>query len=181
MEPLQYSIYKGIKGNNGAVQFNLQSPHWYYGKTKSYDGFDKDSNSIFEVINSKRKLKEGWKMREGAIFMNITSAIGPNTYDWENKIVIALSITDIGKVILSLLTGDECKIIHDPGAKSASQGLTKKFVNISSPEGPAVSVMLNVRESTGQNTKSHTVPISGDEVVVLKELLQTAVSRVLSW
>jgi len=174
---MQYQIYKGALGKFGAVQFGLQKPHYYKGKEKVFEGGD----DVFEEVDGRWRLKEGWKQREGAVFMQITSAKGKNIYDWENKIIMALSITDIGKVMMCLLTGEKCEIMHDPGAKSQAQGTIKKYLNISSPKGVAIGTILSVTQVSGSDKRTHTVPMTGDEVIILKTLLQQAISRALNW
>lgn len=182
MDPLQYAIYKGTGGKFGAIQFNLQAPHFYNGKRKDYDGrVGEDDGAAFRLEDGKRILKDGWKQREGAIFLQITSAKDKNVYDWDNKIIMALSINDIGKVIMALLTGEKCELMHDPGAKTESQGTVKKYLTISSPKGPAVGVVISATQMAGSDKKTHTVPVTGDEVIVLKTLLQQAISRTLNW
>ena len=176
MNPMTYAIYKGTGGKWGCVQFRLSEPHFYKDKEKDFAG-----SRCFETRDGKQCLKEGWSAREGAIFMEITSAKDNNIYDWDNKIVMALSINDIGKLLLSLATGNECSIMHDPGAKSDKAGVTKKFINMISPKGTVEGALLSVSQSDGGQTKKHTVPLAGDEVIVLRQLLQTAVSRTLSW
>ena len=182
MDPLQYAIYKGTGGKFGAVQLNLQSPHFYHGKRKDYQGrVGDDEGAAFRLEDGRRVLKEGWKQREGAIFMQITSPKGKNVYDWENKIIMALSINDIGKVMMALLTGEKCELMHDPGAKSQSQGTVKKYLTVSSPKGPAVGVLISATQVSGNDKRTHTVPVTGDEVIVLRSLLQQAISRTLNW
>ena len=177
---LQFAVYKGIGGKYGALQFNLQPPHYYRGKEKSHDGKDSNGQSIFESENS-WKLKDGWKIREGAVFLEITSATGPNVYDWDNKIILALSVIDIGKVLMKLLTGEKCEIMHDPGAKSQSQGTVKKFLNIISPDGPSVGVVFTATQISGGEKRTHTVTMSGSEVIILKNLFDRAIARTLNW
>lgn len=177
MQPLQFSVYKGMKGNHGALQFNLQLPHYYKGKEKSYDG-----EGVFEEVDGRWKLKEGWNKREGCVFLEITSATGQNVYDWENKIIMALSVTDIGKLLLTLRTGDECKIMHDPGANTTASGVVKKWLDVSSPKGVKTGVFFSVtKQAAGTDNVTHRVPLSGDEAMVLAQLLSTAISRALNW
>lgn len=180
MNPLQYAIYKGTGGKHGAIQFNLQLPHYYKGKDKSFDGRFQ-GESIFEVVDGRPRLKEGWKIREGAIFLEIASAKDKNVYDWENKIILALSVSDMGKVLVTLLTGNECNIMHDPGAKSESQGAVKKYLNITSPKGTMAGVIFTATQVAGGQKKTHTVPLTGDEVIVLGQLLRSAVSSAMNW
>ncbi len=173
MNPLQYAVYKGVKGKFGAVQFNLQAPHYFKDREKDFTGA--------KAFGEDGKLKEGWKIREGAVFMEITSTKEPNVYDWENKITVALSTNDLGKVLFGLKTGNETKLMHDPGAKSESAGAVQKHVNISSPNGTAEGCMIRVSQTSAGQTKSHTVPLSGDELLVLATLVQSAISRSLNW
>ena len=172
MRPLQYAIYKGMNGKWGAIQLNLQSPHYYSGKNKDYSGYEALEGG---------SLKPGWKVREGTIFLEITSTKDKNVYDWENKIVIALGMTDIGKILHCLYTGQDCNIMHDPGAKSHSQGLVRKNLSVTSPKGTAHGCMFRASQNSGGQQKSHSVPLSGDELIILKELLQASVPLILNW
>jgi hypothetical protein len=176
MNPMQYAIYKGTGGKHGAVQFNFQRPHYYNGKQKDFVG-----ELAFEVKDGKRVLKDGWQQREGAIFLEITSTKDKNVYDWENKVVIALSIDDMGKLLETLVTGNECKLVHDPGAKSESAGVVKKFLTLSSPKGIKEGCIISCSMQSGGETKNHMVPISPSEVLVLRSLLQSAIAKSLNW
>ena len=172
MKALQYSLYKGTGGKWGALQFNFSGPHFYHGKEKDFTGAQALKDG---------KLQEGWDQREGAIFLEVTSTKAPNVYDWENKVVMALSVNDIGKLLFTLATGEPCNIMHDPGAKSENQGQVKKFLNVTSPQGLKSGVMFQVTQSQGDTKKSHSIPVSADEVMVLRSLLTAAISRSLGW
>jgi hypothetical protein len=169
---LQYALYKGMSGKWGSIQFNLQPPHFYKGKEKDYTG----SQALKDG-----KLVEGWDQREGCIFLDAASTKAPNVYDWENKVVLALSVNDMGKLLFTLATGEPCNIMHDPGAKSENQGQVKKFLNVTSPQGLKSGVMFQVTQSQGDTKKSHSIPVSADEVMVLRSLLTAAISRSLGW
>jgi hypothetical protein len=175
MRPLQYAVYKGMGGKFGALQLNFQEPHYYEvnGKKRDFTGD--------QALDTTGKLQDGWRVREGAIFLEITSAKDKNVYDWENKIVMALSTTDMGKLALACATGDECKIMHDPNAKTESQGSVTKSLSMASPQGTKVGALVSVAMTQGGQTVKHTVPLSGDEVLVLGQLLRTAISRSLNW
>lgn len=170
--PQQYSVYKGLTGKHGALQFDLQLPHYYKDKQKDFTG---------EQALDGFKIKEGWNKREGAVFLQAASAVGKNEYDWNNKIVFALSIQDMSKILLGLATGEEVKLMHDPGAKSETAGAVKKFLNISSPDGTVKGCIVILSQTTGGETRRHTVPMDGSELIALRQLLQTAIPRALGW
>jgi hypothetical protein len=178
MLPLQFAVYKGTGGKHGAAQFNLQLPHYYMGKRKDFTGTEAME---LDETTGRMKMKEGWKLREGAIFLEITSAKGPNIYDWETKITMALSTDDMGKVMQTLVSGEECKLMHDPGAKSDAQGAVKKYFSLSSPQGLSAGVILSVTQVSGGEKRVHTVPFSASEVLVLRALFQAAIARSLAW
>ena len=71
--------------------------------------------------------------------------------------------------------------MHDPGAKSHSQGLVRKNLSVNSPKGTANGCMFRASQNSGGQQKSHSVPLSGDELIVLKELLQASVPLLLNW
>jgi hypothetical protein len=173
IKPLQWQVYKGTGGKHGAVQFNLQRPHFYQGKTRDFTGA--------KALDESGRLREGWRIREGAVFLEITSTKDKNVYDWDNKIIIALSVTDMSKILFTCMTGDECKIMHDPGAKSASQGVVKKYLTVTSPKGTKVGAMISATQDSSGKKRSHSVPLTGEELIVLRTLLQKAISEALAW
>ena len=172
MRPIQYSIYKGMTGKWGALQFDLVTPHYYLGKARDFTGQQALENGT---------LRNGWKVREGTIFMNITSTKDKNVYDWDSKICIALSTTDVGKILQTFHTGQECKIMHDPNAKSNAQGRVKKNLYVSSPKGTAHGCMFRASCTEEGKTTTHQVPVSGDEWIVMEALFTAALPQMLGW
>ena len=189
---MQYAIYKGTGGRYGAIQFNFQKPHFYNGKQKDYTG-----SEAFELVDGRKKLKEGWKEREGCVFLEIAPPVDKNKYDWNQKIIMAFSVNDMAKLSYFLTLGKSPNkkernrqdgqpsgsmvIMHDPHAKSDRAGQTQKYFRIYSPDGPADGAMITVVQKEGDQKREHQVPVSGDEVVVLRALLTSAMSNALNW
>lgn len=191
MKPMQYPIYKGTGGRFGAIQFNFQGPHFYCGKQKDYTG-----SEAFETVDGRRKLKANWKEREGCVFVEITRAVDKNKYDWNQKIIMALSVNDLGKLLYFLTTGkssnpkereregkptNSMTIMHDPNAKSDRAGETQKYLRVYSPNGTAEGCLITVTQIEKGEKREHTVPVTGDEVIALRTLVQAAISSALSW
>lgn len=182
MYPMQHAIYKGLSGKFGAAQFNLQLPHKYCPQCKKKD---------FQGNLTECSEHKGEKLvsREGTVFLEATSSKDKNVYDWEKKTVMALSVTDLSKLLHGLLTGcvgkdgapGEVKIMHDPGAKTETMGKVQKYITLTSPRGPSEGFMLNVSEFGGQEKKIHTIPLTPDEAVVLRALFQAAIPRIMAW
>ena len=161
--PMQYRIYKGLKGTSGALRINLKRPYTSPDPKKS----------------------------EGVLFLEMAPPVGPNVYDWENqKMIMALSIVDIPKIILFLRnpnhavferTGGKLKLMHDKGAGTARKGKDVKTLEIMKSDR-TTNFMFNMYQKTnGENSASASVPIAPDEAIVLGTLLQTAIPIILSW
>ena len=192
MTPLQLSYYKGMKGTNGALQFNLQRPHWYctkkgLNKLKNYEG--KYIPTAW-LETDKDLLPSDLSSREGCLFLEITSTSGPNVYNWDAKITMALSITDMSK-ILCVLEGDNlqedgttksAKIMHDPGAGTSTATKIQKWLEVSSPKGHKVGVIFNVAQKSADGTTvKHMVPLTGDEAKSLACAIRGVIPICLAW
>lgn len=165
-----------MSGKFGAVQFNFQPAHYYREKEKDFDGsraLDQDGRLL---------ENQGWRQREGAIFVEVAPTTGQNKYDWDRKITFALSVTDMGKIVHFLATGKDLSIMHDPGAKSDRAGSVKKFLNLTSPKGLLEGgAMLQMSQTSEEDKLTHVVPLSPDETIVIRQLLLTAISAALQW
>lgn len=176
MRPLQYAIYKGKTGKFGAAQFNLSDAHFYCENCKTKNWTSDQHPSPNGDCNNKLST------RDGCVFLEITSAKQPDVYDWENKIIMALSVTDLSKLLIALRTGAECKLFHDPGAGSEKMGAVKKTLNVSAPKGIENGCMVYATMSGGSGEpKKHTVPLTQDECIALGVLIQAAIPRCLNW
>lgn len=180
--PLQLAFYKGVTGKFGAVQFQRQKPHYYCTECKR-----KDYDSVFPPKEGSVVCEAGghckFKSREGAVFVELTSATGKNVYDWSKKIRLALSIQDLGKLLMVLEgMNPEASIMHDPGAQTSTAGQVVKKLGVSSPKGIKEGVLIHasMKDPAGVVTQ-HMVPLSGDEARVLAICLRHAVVSSLAW
>ncbi len=201
MNPNQFALYKGTGARFGALQLNLQYPHFFAGKAKDFQGKvdarNEDDRAAFTVVGGKVRLKEDWKSRDGCIFLEATCSVGKNTYDWKQSVRMAMSPGDMGKILYFLTTGQSpvkkertkqdgkpsraMSLMHDPGARSAKEGQVRKYLKFYSPNGPADGLMLTVEQVEGGEKRSHQIPVSGDEVMALRALLNAAIPRALNW
>jgi len=169
LDPLQYKIYKGIKGKFGALRLKLK---------RAYTSSDS-------------------RKPDGCVFLEAAPAIGPNQYDWENqKIVMALSITDIPQILAFLrnptnsayqqvneqneITGHQIKLFHDKGAGTADKMKdTKNLVISKYPDKDSFFVSLT--QNLSGSTKNCTLPILPYEALAIGTLLQAAIPAILAW
>jgi hypothetical protein len=188
MQPLKYSIYKGVSGKYGAVQFNYIKPHFYCSKDRKHKFFEgktvKEASFKRDTPCPRENCQGTLSSREGCILLDITSAVGRNKYDWDNKIIMQLTVTDIGQLMIGFLSGKETKLMHDPGAKTANQGKVYKNLIWSSPNGPSEGGILTVTHMTDKNKETmvkHRVPLSPGELQILVSLLRGTIPNLLAW
>ena len=176
IKPIDFRIYKGVKAKFGAVQFALKPPFTVCNKCNTRSNLD--GVALCKCEGSYQDPEEG------VIFVNICGPKGPNVYDWDNKIVFAMSVIDVGKTLAFLTSageGDQFSLLHDPGANTPAKGKTTKNLSISTPQGLRAGCMFSISQTTGEDRRSFTVPIAGDEVIILGTLLRAAIPRMLAW
>ena len=182
--PLQLAFYKGMGGGNGALQLNMQKPHYYLKsnpKLRNYDGRWATPEMLKAEPGANR---ESLDSKEGCLFMEICSTKGKNDYDWANKVVMALSITDMSKLLVALEGGaPEVKIMHDPGAGTSTRSQVQKWLNVSSPNGVKEGVFFRVsqKRQDSEEVLKHSVPLDGAEVKLLACCLRGALPACLGW
>lgn len=180
--PLKLAFYKGVTGKFGAIQFQLSQPHYYCPVCKRKD-FDSIIPKVCTGAKDKTHDAVEMKSREGCLFMEITSAKGPNDYDWDNKIVMALSVHDMSRVLYALETTAELTLDHDPGAKTDRQGKIHKLLFISSPKGREAGFFFSVSQKDNETQKKieHRLGLSAAEVLELNVFIRAAIPRSLNW
>ena len=158
--PIQYRLYKGVKGNLGALRLNLKKP------------YTSDSRKV-----------------EGCVFIEMAPAIGPNLYDWDNqKMIMALSITDIPKIILYLrqpknliFKDGKLKLYHDKDAGTADKGKNVKVLGVEKPEDRNNFMFTMNQNETNGTKKFAACTVSPDEAIAIGILLQESISVIMAW
>ena len=149
--PASYKLYKGVRGNNGAIQFDMTPKH-----------------------RSRRDL--------GAVFLQAASATGPNVYDWDNKITMALNLSDIAIILNTFRTPpksgeDGLRIYHDKFKGSEREG--QVVTSLSIQRGSQNGWFFNIwRKENGQDRQVR-MPISDGEAIEIRNLLERGIIRIL--
>ena len=177
MKPIQHNIYKGTSGKFGAIQFSLLPSHWVSSDPSSkVKVFGDNPVPPHDAADDSEMIQ-----KDGCIFVHAASAVGPNKYDWDNKIVFALSLTDIGKLLVHFKNGQDLSLFHDPGAQSTRKGEVTKTMKFSSPKGIVNGAFINLVMNAGGKTTTHSIPLTVDELAILDTLLRAAVPKMLAW
>lgn len=166
-KPLQYKLYKGITGKFGSLRLTLK---------RAYEGG--------------RRTKE-----DGCVFLEMAAATGPNVYNWEHKTIMALSQTDIPKIVLYLRDPEnpiffdkkddtkapELKIYHDRGAgQPGAKGKETSSLSIQKPANRDSFFFSSTQKKENEETRVQ-VPVSPDEALAIVVLLEAAIPQILAW
>jgi hypothetical protein len=162
---IQHNLYKGVSGKFGAIQFSLKDPILY-----------SDEGLLLKVADREA----------GVVFVSACSSVGKNKYDWNDEVQFkfALGITDLGKLIhfmVSAGSGGELSLVHDPNKGRKDEGKIIKSMRLFTGNGCMGGMMITTDEKKNGKNIVHKIPVTGDEVVVLKVLFEAAISRILGW
>lgn len=162
---LDYKIYR----TGSAVQFTPIRPN-------------KDANQSSNRIKPGSLLIEIAKNAEGQ----------GKAYDWENKIKIALSVQELGKLCLALggqkTVNKEDKdsnftllaeFVHDPNIGREGQGSDIKSLSLSGAKGKKI-MYLSLRSRANKHGNI-SIPLGPDDAYVLKTLATKAITKALGW
>ncbi len=118
-----------------------------------------------------------------SIFIDISKQVGEQKFDWEHKITMKLSITDIGKM-LSVLTGSakSAKLYHDPSKGQYESSKDTRNTVLEFTKGISFGYSLKASEQgTNGSVQSITTPMSEDEAEVVRVLLEASIRKIYGW
>lgn len=119
----------------------------------------------------------------GAVMLTFANPKSDRTYDWDNKVVMALNTSDIASILEFLKVSkprDRINIYHDPKAGTAEKGRQGK--NFSITKGESEGWHLAMAHRMGAETLQEIrLPIKTGEMIIISELLRRAVIRILGW
>lgn len=121
-------------------------------------------------------------VEKGAVFLEITKQMGEKRFDWDNKITMKLSVSDMGD-FLAVLKGkkDSIRLFHEPskGEYKVAKEVMNTIAELSKGRyGYALRVS---QQAKSRELKAVQISISDDEGEVLRVLLERAVERIYGW
>lgn len=182
---MKLSFYKGVGGKWGGLQLHMQLPHFYCPVCKKKD-FDSNSEQMCSGVETRPHEETKTKSREGCVFIECAKTLEKDKYDWEHKIIFALSVLDMAKVrwaLNNLGEGEDLTLMHDPGAKSATAGKVIKTMKLSAPKGHEVGIMVNfmVKDAGSTDLYTVTIPMDKFDCLTLDTFLAEAMVKSLAW
>ncbi|MFH0713145.1 MAG: hypothetical protein V1722_01295 [Candidatus Micrarchaeota archaeon] len=160
----KFKIYKPNKNGNGsAVQFD----------------FNVEKKSVF-VEAAKQSAQARELVSESSSEARCSNA--PQSFDWSTKLSFKMAVTDIAKLLV-VLSGKlpTIELFHDPskGGYAVSSDTRNSTVSFSKMQTGYYFKL----STQGQDGKLNSValPISEDEAIVLKILLEKAIEKIYGW
>lgn len=154
--------------------------------------YKKSGAAQFTLIRPNRPSEASTRIKPGSLLIELSKpGDREKSYDWANKITIALNVTELGKFGLALEgkkteraedQGDFvllAKFVHDPNISREGRGEEVKTLTLSAKRDSPV-FFLNARSTTSIH-KNISVPIGPDEAYVLREVTKRAIIRALGW
>lgn len=117
-----------------------------------------------------------------SVFLEAAAQSSEQAFDWENKIVFKLGVSDIGK-LLSVLEGKvkNIHIYHEPGKSpfALDKSVKNNALGVSKTD---FGFIFKVSQQTlDKRVRLVSVPFSEDEAILLKILLQQSVAKIFGW
>ncbi|MCC7570064.1 hypothetical protein KO465_01815 [Candidatus Micrarchaeota archaeon] len=116
-----------------------------------------------------------------SVFMECANQKSEDRFDWDNKITVKLSASDMGR-ILEVLEGctSEVKLFHQPskGEYKTAESVKNAVVNFSSS---SMGFSVRVSQQTNEGLKAVNVNISKGEGILLRILLSKAIEQMYGW
>lgn len=157
-------------------------------KNRQFNLYMKSAAAQFKLVQFTDKVDEERSELNYYVLVDAAKAIEgkDKAYDWKNKVVIRLGVTDMGVFLNGMRVGfDPAKnvnfkgeakpfeIFHDRGKGTATEGQHTTAMSIA--KGQSYGYMLSFRMKDNGTTLSFAVPLGDEQLVVLKLLFEEAV------
>lgn len=106
----------------------------------------------------------------------------PNSrsFDWKNATLFSLSITDIAAIVNGLNNRTEVKLFHDAAKFAGAKNPVQKGLNIAFND-QYKNFYFSLWRKSGNDTITVGIPVSNEEALAIRVLMQWALPRILQW
>jgi hypothetical protein len=120
----------------------------------------------------------------GVVFLQAAAAIGPNEYDWDNKITMALNLADIATILNTFRSppapGTEgVKLFHDKYKGTEREKEVTTTLKIA--RGDQYGFFFSLSRNENNQNRFVSIPVSDGEAIQIRVLLEQAVKQILGW
>lgn len=123
-------------------------------------------------------IRFGLNKVKACMFVDAAAQSGEKQFDWENKITMKWSLSDIGSALAALQGRvPRAKLFHQSEKANSTFELTFQ----DDPECAPYLLSISRQLTADKTVRKLTIPVSQGEAAVLEAALRTAVTRILGW
>ena len=123
-------------------------------------------------------IRFGLNPAKSALFVDAAPQTGEKQFDWERKLTMKWSLTDIGAA-LSVLQGrqTEAKLFH----QSEKSNSAFEIVARNDPGRAPYLLSLSRQDAADKSVRKVAIPVTHAEAATLEAALRAAIGRLLGW
>ncbi len=154
---------------------------------KSESKFENKFENKFKVYKPNKTgtgsaVQFDFNAEKKSVFVEAAKQTGPQAFGWSDKLTFKMAIVDMAKLLI-VLSGKaaNAELFHDPskGGYAISADTRNSTVSFSKM-ATGYYFKLSTQDQKGQ-VVSIAIPISEDEAMVLKILLEKAIEKSFNW
>lgn len=127
-------------------------------------------------------LQMDFNEEKKSVFVETAKQTAPQSFDWQNKLSFKMAVTDIAKLLV-VLNGKAANVelFHDPSKGGYAVSAETRNSTVSFTKMDRGYYFKLSTQAQGGQVNSVALPLSEDEAVVLKLLLEKAVEKIYGW
>lgn len=115
---------------------------------------------------------------KASVFLDAASQSGERHFDWENKITMKWSLSDLGPVLASLQGRiPQAKLFHQSEKASSAFELSSR----SDADRAPWLLSVSRQDAADKSLRKVVIPITHGEAAILETALRAAITRLLKW
>lgn len=123
-------------------------------------------------------MRFGFNRHKAAVFVDAALQSGEKQFDWDRKITMKWSLSDLGAVLATLQGRTaEAKLFHE----SEKANSAFELICRDDPERAPYLMSISRQDAVDKSLRKVTIPVSHAEAAVLETVLSTAIARILDW
>ena len=123
-------------------------------------------------------IRFGLNKTKGAVFVDAAAQSGEKQFDWESKITMKWSLSDLGPVLATLQGRQpQAKLFHQSEKANRAFELSLR----DDPERAPYLMSVSRQDAADKSLRKVTIPLTHGEAAVLETALRAAITRLLRW
>lgn len=115
---------------------------------------------------------------KGAVFLDAAAQSGERQFDWDRKVTMKWSLSDLGPVIAVLQGRQEtAKLFHQSDKANSAFEISRR----DDPDRAPFVAAVSRQETEDKSVRKVGIPLTLGEAVVLEAALRAAVTRLIGW